>query len=348
MALEALKAWFQNQARDLPWRHQPSAYAVWISEVMLQQTQVAVVIPYFERWMQQFPTVEQLAAAPLDSVIKAWEGLGYYSRARNLHAAAKQIMECFGGQLPEDELSLRSIKGLGPYTVGAIRAFAFRQKAAAVDGNVLRVLSRYLLIEEDLSKPKVVEQIRQKAYDLLPDFEPWVTAEALIELGATVCTRSPQCHRCPLQSACKAYAAGMAQQLPNKGKKVATELLFRAVALVLAGEQVLVRRCQKGEIMSDLHEFPFVDLPKGKGAGSRDVKNRFETEWGMSLHVVTSLSEVKHTFTRYRATLFPTVFETAEPRFIPGYFWTPVECLPFLAFSSGHRQLMQSLLQVKR
>ena len=155
-----LKRWFLDQKRDFPWRENPSPYAVWVSEVMLQQTQAAVVISYFERWMQRFPTIQALADAPLEDVIKEWEGLGYYARARNLHAGARYVVENYEGQLPANAEQLYKIKGLGHYTVGAILSFAFQQRKAAVDGNVLRVLARYYGITDDIGKSATVKKCK--------------------------------------------------------------------------------------------------------------------------------------------------------------------------------------------
>lgn len=338
----ALKQWFQREARSLPWRDSPSPYAVWISEIMLQQTRVAVVIPYFERWMQKFPTLQSLAAAPLDSVIKAWEGLGYYSRARNIHHAAQQIVHSFDGQLPASTEGLKSLKGLGPYTIGAIQAFAFRQKAAALDGNVMRVLARHELIKEDISKPKTQSRMRKRTLELLPENEPWIASEALIELGATICGRDPQCPRCPLQRSCKAHAEGVAHLLPIKGKKATSQALYRALALVVVDDHVLVRRCPSGEIMSDLHEFPAFDL-NSPGLQTRPFYARLRKHWPMKLTPVRQLEEIKHTYTRYRVTLFPVLFATAARIEIAGYFWHPVTALPQLAFSAGHRKLVPQL-----
>lgn len=338
----ALKHWFQREARSLPWRDDPSPYAVWISEIMLQQTRVAVVIPYFERWMQQFPTVQSLAAAPLDRVIKAWEGLGYYSRARNIHHAAQQIAHSFGGSLPESTTDLESLKGLGPYTVGAIQAFAFKQKAAAVDGNVMRVLARHELIEDDISKPKTQSRMRERTLELLPNDEPWIVSEALIELGATLCGRDPQCPRCPLQRSCKARAEGVAHLLPTKGKKATSQALYRAVVLVVVDNHILVRRCPSGEIMSDLHEFPAIDL-NAPTLQTRPLYAQLKKRWPMTLTPVRVLEEIKHTYTRYRVTLFPVLFATPARIEIEGYFWHPVTDLPQLAFSAGHRKLVPQL-----
>lgn len=317
---------------------------------MLQQTQVAVVVPYFERWMAQFPTIASLAAADLDQVIKAWEGLGYYSRARNLHRAAKQIMEKYGGMLPQTEPELLSIKGLGPYTVGAIRAFAFQQRAAAVDGNVLRVLARHDLVEEDISKAHVIKQLRARALEILPDYEPWVISEALIELGATVCTRTPQCNLCPLQTSCLSYAQGATHRLPNKGKRPVVEVLHRTVALVTtADRQILVRRCIQEKVMQDLHEFPSLPLVHPVEAptqlhvqwSSYFAEHKVELE-AMSQH---RLAPVKHSYTRYRVTLFPVIYRCESATPIPEFFWMPIQRLSDLAFSSGHRKFLSPLLK---
>jgi A/G-specific adenine glycosylase len=170
--LQSFTQWFKVNKRSFPWRENTSPYEVWVSEVMLQQTQASVVISYYLAWMKEFPNIDSLAQAPLEQVLKVWEGLGYYSRARRLHEAAKIISQQHGGILPKDENTLKTIPGIGPYTLGAIRSFAFHQKAAAVDGNVMRVLSRFLCIEEDISSLKVQKKIREYMYDLLPKNTP--------------------------------------------------------------------------------------------------------------------------------------------------------------------------------
>lgn len=336
-ALPELKAWFIRKARVMPWREDPNPYAVWISEVMLQQTRVSVVIPYFERWMQQFPTISQLASAPLDSVIKAWEGLGYYSRARNLHLAAKQIMEHHQGTLPDSEVALQRLKGLGPYTIGAIRAFAFKQRAAAVDGNVVRVLARHDLISDDIGKPSTLTAIRKRALEILPEAEPWVIAEALIELGATVCNRKPNCIECPLQGSCKAFRRGTMHLYPVKKTKISIQALTKSVAVIMADGHALVKRCESGKVMSDLHEFP--SLPTDMG----DLHPHLESLWTLELHPKAKLKEIQHSYTRYKVTLLPTLYSTPSLFPIPGYFWHPIATLNQLAFSAGHRQLLSQL-----
>lgn len=338
--LQKLKQWFMAERRNLPWREDPSAYAVWVSEVMLQQTRVSVVISYFERWMQLFPTIHALAEAPIADVIKAWEGLGYYSRARNLHAGARQIMDHFGGCLPSGEEELKKIKGLGAYTIGAIQAFAFQQRAAAVDGNVLRVMSRYAGIAEDISKSKTVGSIRKQVLDFLPSQEPWIIAEALIELGATLCSRTPKCLSCPLQGGCTAYAEGKVHLLPVKAKKTATIRLYRAVFVVIAEGFCLVKRGKKGKIMEDLYEFPYVES-EGPISSFAAFIDKQEEAWGARLVFQKSFEEITHAFTKYQATLFPALFYAEQIFSAEEHTWLPFAELKKHPFSSGHRQICE-------
>jgi A/G-specific adenine glycosylase len=341
--VESLRNWFLMSQRDLPWRGNASPYAVWVSEVMLQQTQVAVVIPYFERWMQQFPTIAHLAEASLDEVIKAWEGLGYYSRARHLYAGAKQVLAEFGGHLPYEEHLLSKIKGLGPYTVGAIRAFAFRQKAAAVDGNVLRVMSRYDCIEDEITKTKTVQAIRRRVEQVLPDKDPWVISEALIELGATLCGRKPNCLVCPLKNGCTAFAKGVADSLPKKSVKTVITKLYRAVPVLICQDYLLVRRGQEGEIMNDLHEFPWIETCE-KGYSLEQLCAHLKNQWQIEPNSGHPLESVRYNFTRYDVKLFPYLLNCSHRIDISGYQWKSFKEVESLAFSSGHRRIYQQLL----
>lgn len=340
---EVLKKWFKREQRDLPWRENRSPYAVWVSEMMLQQTQVAVVIPYFERWMRRFPTVQDLANASLDEVIKLWEGLGYYSRARYLHAGARQIVEKFDGVFPNSLEELQQIKGLGPYTIGAIRSFAFHQRTPAVDGNVIRVLSRYFMLHDDMSKPSGVQKVWQVAESLLPEKESWVINEALIELGATICMRNPKCQECPLRNTCKGYANGIAETLPHKSSKTKIEPLYRAVAIVEHENRVLIRRGKKGEIMSDLHEFPYFEICSD-GIDKQALMRKVQQLLDCRLSWKAELPEVKHSFTRYRVKLTPMHFIcVTPPKHDTEFQWVELENLSQLAFSSGHRRILAML-----
>jgi len=340
--VDLLKNWFLREGRQLPWRGAPDPYAVWVSEVMLQQTQVAVVIPYFGRWMRRFPTIEALAAASEAEVIKEWEGLGYYSRARNLHSGARFVASRFGGALPSDEEQLKLVKGLGPYTRGAIRSFAFRKKCAAVDGNVVRVLSRLFMVEEDLSKVKNIKKIWALAESLLPDKEPWLLNEALIELGALVCGKKPRCGICPLSGHCKSFRNGKAERLPFKSKKNSYRQLHRAVAVITSSDSVLLRRAEEGEIMSGLHEFPYFELQQ-EGIAKERLQKKVQQELSLEVKYRKSLPQQSHSFTRFRVKLYPMQFFSAEKSEVSGYLWHPLERLNELAFSSGHRRVLCSL-----
>lgn len=340
--VKKLKEWFLSQRRDLPWRDNATPYAVWISEVMLQQTQVAVVIPYFQRWMERFPTIRALAESPIDDVLKEWEGLGYYARARNLHEGARYIVENYEGELPCTEEPLREIKGLGAYTVGAILNFAFHQRAAAVDGNVLRVLTRYYCLTDDICKAKTVKKIQGMTYDLLPEKEPWLVSEALIELGATLCSRTPKCIECPLKISCGGFLKGKVHELPVKSAKATTLSLFRTVAVVVCGDHILVGKGEKGKIMADLFEFPYfeienaeIDLASQKKLVKKGLK--MEVKWQKTL------PQVKHSFTRYRALLVPHLYHVKEFTDVEGYEWHSMAAVKKLPFSSGHRRILTGL-----
>lgn len=327
MITSLLESWFEENQRDFPWRINRTPYRVWISEVMLQQTRATVVIPYFLRWMELFPDVKSLYKAPLDQVIKAWEGLGYYSRARNLHSAAKEIVEKFGGEIPSSEKDLLSIRGFGPYTVGALRSFAFQQRAAAVDGNVLRVVARYCCIEENIGKVSTRKKITEKAEALLDQKVPWVSAEALIELGATVCTPKPRCEICPLQESCLARVQGKAEYLPIKTKESKTISLLRAVFIIESEGFVLVEKGEKGKVMEGLYEFPYVEMNKSKKFSGIELTPRV------------------HTFTKYKAHLFPYLVKS-NCRFKSELEWIEISRLEELPFSSGHRKILTELLKL--
>lgn len=340
--IETLRRWFLAHRRDLPWRTDPQPYAVWVSEIMLQQTQVGVVIPYFERWMQRFPSISALAAAPVEAVIKEWEGLGYYARARNLHAGARYVAAQHGGVLPSTSEELQKIKGLGPYTIGAIQSFAFHQRRAAVDGNVLRVLARYYGVADDISQSKTVKRMQQLAQDLLPENEPWIISEALIELGATLCSKKPKCMECPLKHSCVAYAQGKTAELPHRSPRAATTALFRAVAIVQHQQHFLVSRADKGRIMSDLYEFPYFECG-GPAVEAQAVSERVELELGIKAQWQQAFDSEKHSFTRYRAVLYPHLFTTRRMQDVPGYEWLSMEQLKQVPFSAGHRRIFSRL-----
>ena len=257
--VSALLEWYELNKRDLPWRHTRDPYRIWISEIMLQQTRVEAVKPYYARFLEAFPTVSDLAAAPEERLLKLWEGLGYYSRARNLQRAAQEIVSRYGGQMPRDERALRALPGIGDYTAGAIASIAFGIPAPAVDGNVLRVLSRLRADESDIALPQTKkawsERLRPSVPENAGDF-----AQALIELGATVCVpnAAPHCVDCPLAEFCLARQRGLTDAIPVKSAKKERRIEHRTVLVIGDGERYVIgKRPEKG-LLAGLYELPSV------------------------------------------------------------------------------------------
>lgn len=258
-----LLIWYDRSKRDLPWRRHRDPYFIWVSEIMLQQTRVDTVIPYFNRFIERFPTIRDLAEAPQEDVVKMWEGLGYYSRARNLQTAAQQIVDLHGGQMPSQREHVFALKGVGPYTAGAILSIAFNQPEPAVDGNVMRVFSRYFLIEDDIAKPKTRIAMEKMIPALIPEGRASDFNQALMELGALICTpKSPHCLICPVMEHCRGRIEGMERELPikTKAKKPRPEQRL-AVLLEGAGEReglVLVRRRPQTGLLAGMWELPHI------------------------------------------------------------------------------------------
>ncbi|OMF24682.1 A/G-specific adenine glycosylase [Paenibacillus sp. FSL H8-0259] len=268
-----LLEWYHGQKRDLPWRRHRNPYYIWISEIMLQQTRVDTVIPYFNRFIERFPTVESLADAPEEDVLKCWEGLGYYSRARNLQHAAKQVKEEYGGQVPNDRDAVFGLKGVGPYTAGAILSIAFNRPEPAVDGNVMRVLSRYFLIEDDIAKGPTRVKMERLAAELIPEGEASHFNQALMELGALICTpKSPRCLPCPVMEHCSARLAGCETSLPVKTKAKPPRPEERLAALIEGrgghAGRVLIRQRPSSGLLARMWELPHWPAPPAEGGAS--------------------------------------------------------------------------------
>ena len=337
---QSLKAWFLQNKRSFPWRDSPTPYAVWVSEVMLQQTRASVVVTYFGKWMKRFPTLSSLAKAPLEDVFKVWEGLGYYSRARNLHKGAIQI-EQKGGELPSTLNELLQISGIGPYTAGAILSFAFHQKAAAIDGNVERVVSRYVGLEGDLKKEPIKTRLKEQTLALLPDRDSWVVMEALIELGATHCLPNPTCSKCPLNKTCFAYRNQVTDFIPFKKKRQETIFLEKQVVILLdnAGD-VLVQKKEEGKVLGGLAEFPSFPY-----VVSQNVEEEVKRLLGIEAIFQEDLKQESQSFTRYKLELYPSILRVSQKVEVSGFFWYPLEELERdLTFSSGHRRILRQLL----
>lgn len=339
---EKLKQWFSREKRDLPWREDTSPYRVWISEIMLQQTRASVVIGYFERWMKQFPTLQHLAEASEDKVIKAWEGLGYYNRARNILKAARYFLSHHEGMIPPERQALLKVPGLGPYTVGAILSFAFKKKAPAVDGNVARVISRYDCFEEDISTQRAQKNLQMLTEDFLPDEQPWHVMEGLIELGAKICGKTPQCLRCPLQSGCKAHLLGKADSLPIKKKPKEILHLAKEVIVLKREEFFLVQMKEKGKVLGGLYEFFSFERDE-----LRDVKDFLKEKFRIEADKIQELEKEQYGYTHHAVELFPSIWETSCSQLIPGCEWKPWQDLFSLPFTSGHRRILANLAKEK-
>ncbi len=337
---ELLKSWFLQYKRSFPWRESPSPYAVWVSEVMLQQTRASVVVSYFNKWMKRFPSLSSLAEASLEEVFKVWEGLGYYSRARNLHKGAIQIMQS-GGELPSTLDELLQISGIGPYTAGAILSFAFHQKAPAIDGNVERVVSRYKGIEGDLKKDPSKKLLKEATFALLPDKDPWIIMEALIELGATHCLPNPTCSKCPLQKNCSAHFQGKTALIPFKKKRQETIFLEKQVIVILddAGN-VLLEKKEEGKVLGGLMEFPSFPY-----LATQDVEEEVQKLLGIKSVFQEDLKPESQSFTRYKVELYPCILQVTQKVEVSGFSWYPLEALEEnLTFSSGHKRILKQLL----
>ena len=352
--IRPLVAWFRQSARDLPWRRTRDPYAIWISEVMLQQTQVNTVIPYWRRWMRALPTVRSLARARTDKILKLWEGLGYYTRARNLQKAARLIVEKHGGRFPEIFDAALALPGIGRYTAGAICSIAFDQPTAVLDGNVMRVFTRLFGIGENPREPKtntrlwaLAETMVQSAASLSPTQEPTCSHlnQALMELGAVICTpRQPKCHLCPLRKHCVAFRENRTDQFPNPGLRIApTRRRFAAFVVERRG-RFLVRRRPAGAVNARLWEFPNAEVDRRQPNVQQLANNLF----GSRPLLIQPLHQVRHTITRYRITLdvFRVEFADRLPAAVPQGRWCSLAEVRQRAFPSAHRQIAR-LLQAR-
>lgn len=337
-----LLAWYDQHARTLPWRGIHDAYRTWVSETMLQQTRVETVLGYYDRFLQRFPTIADLAAAPEDDVLKLWEGLGYYSRARNLHKGAQQVMADFGGTIPAEVDQLRRISGIGPYTAGAIASIAFDQPVPAVDGNVIRVVSRLTGIRENVGIPSVRRMLEAQAADLVPAQRPGDFNQAMMDLGATVCMPgTPACEKCPLHSLCDACAAGDAEDLPVLPRKNPPKVIDYAVCLIFSGDRVLMR--QRTETMlHGLWVFPMVE-------GTPTLRQLPAAVKKLTKFAVTdtqSAGEAKHVFTHqiWQMQLYTMhVSETADAP--AGYRFVPVKEMNSLAIPTAVKAAVKAVHQ---
>jgi len=331
-----LLRWYSRHKRDLPWRRTRDPYKIWVSEIMLQQTQVATVIPYYKRWLKAFPSLAALAQAPLSKAMELWAGLGYYRRVRMLHQAANYIQKKLQGEIPGTAEALRKLPGIGRYTAGAIASIAWGEKTPVLDGNVIRILTRIFAVAQSVDRPETLERLWAIAASLLPEKDPGDLNQALMELGATVCFPSnPQCARCPVKKDCSAHQKGQELFFPVRSKKERVEKITTA-ALVLRNEKNevwLERQPQEGR-WGGLWMFPFW--------GS---KREMLKELGSSCRRPVLFLTVPHTFTKYKITLevFGSWCQKKMSWKKPQGKWFSIAGLARTAFPSPHRKIAQAL-----
>ncbi|MEN1680014.1 MAG: A/G-specific adenine glycosylase [Planctomycetota bacterium] len=340
-----LLAWYRKNKRDLPWREGRDAYRVWVSEVMLQQTQVETVKPYFARFLDRFPTVADLAAADEQDVLRLWEGLGYYRRARSLHAAAKQVVDLHAGVLPESVAELRELPGVGRYTAGAIASIAYNRPAPILEANTIRLFSRLIAYEGDATTTTGQKRLWSLAEQVLPapkPDEPNVSDfnQALMELGALVCTPTdPKCTECPAAAQCRGYGECKLDTLGPTTKKLSFTEVREAAVVVWHGPKVLLRQCEEGERWAGLWDFPrFPIESEGPLFAADEIAGKVREQTGVRCTLGPLITTLKHGVTRFRITLDCYRAKRTGGRLTKGE-WVEVEALADRPLSVTGRKL---------
>ena len=328
----AILAWHDRSARDLPWRGQRDPYRIWVSEIMLQQTRAETVIPYYLRFLEHYPTVEALAAAPEEALLKDWEGLGYYSRARNLHRAAQVVAGELGGRFPQTVQGLCALPGVGAYTAGAVASMAFGLPEPAIDGNQVRVLSRLFAVQGEVQSPPVKKRLREQALLLLDRERPGDFNQALMGLGALICLpRNPKCSGCPAAHLCLAKAQELQGQLPQTAPKAGQRVERRAVALVFWEDKVLVRQRPDKGLLARMWEFPHF-LQAESGAALEEAL----AEMGVALRGRRTGPQARHVFTHLIWEMTGYICRAASGQ-VQGGRYVDREQLAALPMASAHR-----------
>lgn len=343
--------WYAREQRSLPWRGSPDAYAVWVSEIMLQQTRVETVIPYFERWMQRFPNLYALASASEQEVLSVWEGLGYYSRARNLHKAAGMVVEQFGGQIPNHRAGLEKLPGIGAYTAGAIASMAFGQDEAALDGNIRRVLARVFGVRTPARSPAGERELWDLARAHLPPGQAGDYNQAIMDLGATVCTpRSPNCLLCPLMELCQARQQGLQEELPVLATRPPVPHYTVAAAILRRGDSVLIAHRHSKDLLGGMWEFPGGSIEDGESL-EECLRREIGEELGAQLRVEAPFGVYQHAYTHFKVTLHAFLCHLADsspepqPLAASELRWVPPAQLGDFPMGKIDRQIANRLLR---
>jgi len=347
-----LARWYRRNGRDLPWRGRSDPYAIWVSEVMLQQTRVSAVVPYYARFLERFPDVAALADATLDDVLKAWEGMGYYGRARNLHAAARRVVAEFAGQLPRSIERLRELPGIGRYTAGAIASIAFDLDEPVLDGNVTRVLCRVFAVGADPRRAPTQKKLWALARKIIPPGRAGMFNQAMMDLGATVCVpRRPSCDACPLAKTCLALARGRQEELPVRAARKPTPHYDIAAAVVWRARRILIARRRPKGLLGGLWEFPGGKRQRGETLRAAVVREVRE-EVGLDVTVRRALVNVDHAYSHFRITLHVFECDPAAGRaraIVPDAVrWVRLAELDAYAFPAANRRVIAALRRARR
>ncbi len=346
--VQALLDWYSRQGRALPWRRaRPDPYAVWVSEVMLQQTRVDTVTRYFTRWMARFPTVHALAQADEQEVLRLWEGLGYYRRARQLLAAAREVVARYGGRVPDDPAELQRLPGIGPYTAAAIASIAYGHDALALDGNLRRVLARFFGLDTPVDTPAGQRELESRAHGLWPAGRAGDFNQALMDLGALICTpRAPKCSACPLRPWCRAYAQGRAEDFPRKRGRGRIPHHVVVAGVAQRGDHVLLAQRPAHKMLGGLWEFP-----GGKVEPGEDLATALRREWreelGVEVEPGSELGVFRHAYSHFRLTLHALEVRAlhGEPRPLQpaAVRWVPLAALPDYPMGKVDRAIARQL-----
>ena len=344
-----LVAWFLENQRSLPWRRGYSPYTVWVSEVMLQQTQVSKVVPYYEKWMERLPDPSAVAEAKEGELLRLWEGLGYYSRVRNLQKAARMMVTEHAGRVPRDEKALRKLPGIGPYTAAAILSLAYKEDIPVLDGNVERVVARFMDLDQPVKKPESQKAIRETMMALLPEGQAREFNQAVMELGATVCTpRRPDCDVCPLKESCLAHRKGTVLRRPVRVRRASTVPVRAAVGILWDKDRVFIQKRPPEGLMASLWEFPGGKL-KGKETPEECLRRELLEEIGVKVTIFEKMAVIRHAYTRFRVRLHAFRCQMDPPgqkiilRAAVEGRWASVNELDHFAFPTANRRLIEIL-----